>query len=133
MTIYNDREAQPDERVGELCLNCGKDWPYHYGWACLKFVNAIVGISTNKNSVSSTKRYLTKDMFPPNTSTCAANIPDDRPTAPGWLRALGTFPHWAPKKEKANLSDWKTWRDQGRTLDECACGIPRSQCSYHKD
>jgi hypothetical protein len=33
--------------------------------------------------------------------------------------------------QKANLSDWKVWRDVNRQAGECACGIVASECGYH--
>lgn len=32
-----------------------------------------------------------------------------------------------------DTSDWRVWRDQNRPANNCACGIPRSQCTYHKE
>jgi hypothetical protein len=34
--------------------------------------------------------------------------------------------------KEADLSDWKAWRDVNRRSDECACGMKRELCDYHK-
>lgn len=32
----------------------------------------------------------------------------------------------------AGTVSWQEWRDQGRQPNECACRIPRKDCSYHR-
>lgn len=32
-----------------------------------------------------------------------------------------------------DTSDWRVWRDHNQPATNCACGIPRAQCAYHKE
>lgn len=36
-----------------------------------------------------------------------------------------------PKSKMLDLSDWRTWRSQAP--GQCACGMTKSLCTYHKD
>ena len=35
-------------------------------------------------------------------------------------------------KQTNDTSDWKAWRDVNKASNECACGIVRAICTYHK-
>lgn len=51
-----DTDAVPEERENTLCLNCGKVWLHHSGWAC-KYAG-----ETHKSKLPENARYLTADM-----------------------------------------------------------------------
>ena len=117
MTAHlKDIDACPAKRP-DKCINCGKVWIAHMGWACLGIGGSFVG--TTKSSLQPHQRYLTQDMLASN------NIPSDKPTQPSLELEL---PQAKPLKK--DLSDWKVWRNQ--RAGECACGIQKSMCDYHK-
>jgi len=63
--IYKDMYAQddaahcPEDRVGELCLNCSRSWLSHFNWACDHY-----GLYANSffDNVAESNRYLTQSM-----------------------------------------------------------------------
>lgn len=50
----------------------------------------------------------------PNTGTSTAPVQASRPAT-----------------QEVDVSDWRTWSN--KTPGQCACGIARQQCDYHKD
>lgn len=43
-----------------------------------------------------------------------------------------TKTHQVVQSPTVDISDWRVWRDHNRTPDQCACGMLRSMCDYHR-
>jgi hypothetical protein len=109
---YEDTEDMPAERV-EACLNCGKDWDDHYGWACIGNPKLPLFL---KDNIAPTRRYLTSDM-----------LDSDKQQS-----LIPTIPAPAPNKEPPDLSDWRVWAGTPEP-GYCACKCLKELCQYHKD
>lgn len=56
-----DTDGMPANRDGIECVNCGKYWFNHHGWACDKpsMINSMI---VYRSVLTLDKQYLTKDM-----------------------------------------------------------------------
>ena len=124
--IYKDRCAyldaphKPYKRVGEDCLHCGEGWEYHHGWACDRWYD-IVDNEVDFNKVRAECRYLTQSMK----DSIIALVPE---------KVISVINH-ATEMVKEDIlqkrfDDWRSWAHN--RPGECACGIARVQCIYHR-
>lgn len=40
---------------------------------------------------------------------------------------------WPEEKPPPSAAPWRAWRDVLSRPGECACGIPKARCEYHKE
>lgn len=131
--IYGDHNAKddcedsPGCRPGDICINCNNSWIFHTGWKC----RHSTSISTAFSKLPPNERYLTPSMkaslLYPNFGTISApmlsmdylGMPRINPPA-----------KVSPTKPITDISDWRAWAHN--QPGDCACGINRSQCTYHK-
>lgn len=143
--IYKDSSAQydiefePADRA-EDCLNCSEDWNNHDGWKCVGIpwaYKANGSRSTNFNDYLPTEKYLTKSMRNSiiiNTSAWFTYAKSPRDTAPA--TEIGArpfsliFDEPAHQTVKPTIDQWQAWAHNHP--GDCACGIKREICDYHK-
>lgn len=127
-------------------------FPAGHGIPCLqnvKITGTIVGNYRNlilvgfndENYFDTTKvnsvMYLTSKIRP---STLAAYQTSAKIKNFKYTVSIGTLfldvgfiqkPNVIPQSKILDLSDWRTWRSQAP--GQCACGMTKSLCTYHKD
>jgi len=106
-----DAEACPEPRASEKCINCNLAWGAHNGWNCdsgSKFFK----------DCSEDKRYLTKSMLSSLGKPVAAIVRDHL------LESA--------QKNAASVPEegWRMWAHN--VQGDCACGIRREQCEFHR-
>lgn len=122
--MFNDTEYMPFNRGDyTMCLNCGKGFRKHIGWAC----PGCYTYMASRNIIPKDQQYLTSDML--------AGMPCNPPDT---LRSIKITPMGATGscqkgESPKDIPEWKLIRDSGQASNECVCRIPRSQCTYHKD
>ena len=130
--IYKDAKASndgiyyPADRGNEPCINCGNLWGNHHGWGCTR-----VHMGKNFVNVPEGYRFLTQPM---GDSLINPIIQDRMDKALEALEVLDAkvkriaFP--MNKAESKEITEWRISRND--QPGECACGIVRSMCDYHK-
>lgn len=108
---YCDSENEPVNR-NEICVNCGKEWYDHSGWSCNGYGPA------DFSSLEITKRYLTQKMIN------SLLVPMDA------VKELNKNTSNKSINSEVDVSDWRSWAHN--IPGECACGIKRHMCTYHK-
>jgi hypothetical protein len=109
--IYKDKKA-PNDLVScpaerrEPCLNCKRTWAWHAGWCC----PGVATLRVRFDLLEASERYLTASM--------AASLIDVTLTPP-------------ETKPVETVADWRAWAHN--CPGDCACGIRRVDCTYHKD
>lgn len=94
----------------DCCLNCQGSWGDHNGWCCPPFE----GKTMNFSELSENKRYLTQSM---KNSIQGISKPSSTKIVEG------------ASVNVIDVSDWRAWTHN--RPGECACGIPKSVCTYH--
>ena len=127
LPVYNDvgaigdTEYAPGARSGN-CLNCNRSHAYHYGWACeptysdMKFYELM-----------GSQRFFTLDMCKASGMTLRGKYAylytnDHALTIPA--------PSQKPEVNAKDISDWRAWAHN--QAGDCACGIARNMCDYHR-
>jgi len=49
-----------------------------------------------------------------------------------WKLIDEALPDTLPSAKINDMSDWRAWRHDNTNPGECACGIRREMCSYHR-
>ena len=137
-----DTGARPGNRK-QPCLHCDLAWEYHNGWLCHASVNNPHG-NWNMCTMPTDLDYI---YF---TESMRDAMSLYQPSTYGYIKAK--IPQWgmlkvphsrvpivpAPpahpdvKIETPTDCSWLAWREVLRAPDECACGIRRAQCDYHR-
>lgn len=129
--IYKDPVGHLDTarmpaRRAEDCLNCGESWGTHDGWRC-----PTVNIPRVKfTELLPNHRFITHSMkgsFNPTNTSISHSPPTLRSPPPPPVVSSSSI---SPKI--VDVSDWRKWRDIGKSEDECACGIYRHDCTFHR-
>lgn len=111
------------------CSRCGNVWLEH-DWR-----NPASCYDAKLNALSTTFMPVVK-VPAPVTNTHNTNSPMNLINGHIWIDHPGTYipKNLKPiaKKATADIADWKTWRDVNRKSDECACGMKRELCDYHR-
>lgn len=120
-----DVEFEPFDR-SEQCLNCLNDWESHDGWKCGGVPSHFApngSRSTNFRDYGSDEKYLTKSM---RDSIIVMNTGKWFNTNP-WVVTNGKPAH---QTTKPTIDQWQAWAHNHP--GDCACGIKRETCDYHK-
>ena len=121
---HKDNAEYPAIRPGK-CLNCGLTYGHHNGWAC-SFEN-----HNNFYFLNEEDRFITATMKGSITPMPFPKLYDSGPAViMPWFHSDSNHTRNPPKKESPDISDWKAW--QHNQPGECACGIHRKDCEYHK-
>jgi hypothetical protein len=110
-----DTETCPYDRGDDVtCLNCRRTWLDHFGWLCPIHPSFKAVAKTSaplfRNKIGMGYQYLTVDMVGCSLSKPATTV---------------SFP-----KKTIDVSNWEEWAH--KVEGECACGIKRIDCAYHK-
>jgi len=122
----NDRSYCPADRGNEPCINCRNLWEDHHDWSCVSNYRGL-----NFDDVPEGYRFLTQSM---EDSLINPIIQDRMDKALEALEVLDAkvkriaFP--MNKAESKEITEWRISRND--QPGECACGIVRSMCDYHK-
>ncbi len=125
--VYKDARAKLDTdhnpafRPGEVCFQCLHNWSAHVGWACPG--TPYHGVQSRFCQVPPGYRYLTVSMRD------SLNKADATPTLRQFKAAAPI--ESVPTSPAANVNNWRAWSHN--VPGECACGIQRSTCTYHRE
>lgn len=145
--IYKDKDASGDDdrcpnNRGDTvpCLNCQEVWCNHSNWRCPTAL--LYTGETRFSRLPSHQRYCTQEMKDSLNQNASTNPSATFPMTWHYVRpgvyhsALKSLEMVVQKtgdvhrKEETDLSDWKAW--QHKAPGECACGIPKARCDYHR-
>lgn len=123
--IYKDKFASLDKEElpkgrGEPCLNCRMKLGNHNGWACHRYERCFSKLTPHE-------RYMTRSMLDSINSHNNPAVPQAL-----WQSKDVCINNMvaAASKEEVDVSDWRKW--QHKAEGECACGIRREMCVYHR-
>lgn len=153
----DDREECPGKRTDShgneiYCINCGYKHFDHVGWRCPPQRTSY----RNFNDLKPNQRYLTSTMH--NSKVAAVQTSSNAATMCAACRyakiahsvstsgnlicpTYGRISYWTEpgaktspiqksQPKEVDISDWRAWAHN--RPGECACGIPRERCTYHK-
>jgi hypothetical protein len=115
--------------IKEICTKCGHEWAYH-GIGGKNGIKSVVGCV---QLVAGSYVAANIGTFMP-TNLPAGFVRQASPISP-IIATSGTpwhLPAQSAKPKETDLADWRTWRDVNREPDECACGMKRELCEYHR-
>jgi len=118
-----DTEDKPADRH-ENCLNCNFTWSAHNGWACPS--KNMIYYNKKFRDIPGGFYYMTRSM------SDSLNAGSWNITFPWHKTIPDTIPDTIPSgvAETKDLPEWKIYRNDRH--GECACGIVRSTCDYHR-
>jgi hypothetical protein len=118
-----DTDACPAKRPNECCLNCGKPWGFHDGWACRAH-----GVGSMFTTTTPTERYETASMR----ASIGGSVNAPRAIAG---TVVGMAPDGGVYVTIGNVStkvDYPKINPVPPPSRECPCGSARIDCDYHK-
>lgn len=152
--IYKDVYSQYDAEFlpynrNEDCLNCGQEYTDHDGWRCYNtpaVTDGFGNISGNFSDYLPTDKYLTQSMkdsimvnntnnwlnYHKNLGALSAHL------SPFFVKTptigAGASPIYmnepAHQTAKPTIDQWQAWAHN--QPGDCACGIKREACDYHR-
>lgn len=113
---YIDTDEFPEERAGEECINCNKTFALHDHWRC-------PGLSgpTRYSKLGRYNAYYTHDMTLTSWGIKKSSIVN----APSISQAVAVQVDLTK-----DPTHWKAWAHNVK--GDCACGINRKDCNFHR-